>query len=324
MHSLLTKFSKTAAESEFTRSQAFTDDGDLYSYDATSWGSQAGFGNLSHGIPSFEIPEVADPSAFLRMYTNDAADPNCRIKINHGTTTLAFCFQGGVIVAVDSRATAGSVVASGTVKKVVEINPYLLGTLAGTAADCQYWETYLGMHCRLHELRNGERISVAAASKYLSNVVYSYKGMGLGMGTMICGWDKTGPSVYYVDSDGSRMKGNLFSVGSGSTHAYGVLDQGYRWDLTVPEACELGRRSIYAAGHRDAYTGNSCNLYHVEESGWRFVGNYDISTMHYEGPGDVPGADRTAYGYDVRVAGRSSANPPEPVACEAELTMSDA
>ena len=49
------------------------------------------------------------------------------------------------------------------------------------AADCQYWETYLGMQCRLHELRNRERISVAAASKYLSNLVYSYKGMGLSM-----------------------------------------------------------------------------------------------------------------------------------------------
>ena len=59
------------------------------------------------------------------------------------------------------------------------------------AADCQYWETYLGIQCRLHELRNRERISVAAASKYLSNLVYSYKGMGLSMGTMICGWDKT-------------------------------------------------------------------------------------------------------------------------------------
>jgi 20S proteasome subunit beta 5 len=77
-------------------------------------------------------------------------------------------------------------------------------------ADCQYWETYLGIHCRLHELRNRERISVSAASKYLSNLVYSYKGMGLSMvsysviyrclmssqytclqGTMICGWDKT-------------------------------------------------------------------------------------------------------------------------------------
>ena len=33
----------------------------------------------------------------------------------------------------------------------------------------------------LHELRNGERISVAAASKTLGNIVYSYKGMGLSM-----------------------------------------------------------------------------------------------------------------------------------------------
>ena len=63
--------------------------------------------------------------------------------------------------------------------------------LTPPSADCQYWETYLGIQCRLHELRNHERISVAAASKYLSNLVYSYKGMGLSMGTMICGWDKT-------------------------------------------------------------------------------------------------------------------------------------
>ena len=54
------------------------------------------------------------------------------------------------------------------------------------AADCQFWETYLGMQCRLHELRNKERISVAAASKYLSNLVYSYKGMGLSMVCLIC------------------------------------------------------------------------------------------------------------------------------------------
>lgn len=52
---------------------------------------------------------------------------------------------------------------------------------AELTADCQYWETYLGIQCRLHELRNRERISVAAASKYLSNLVYSYKGMGLSM-----------------------------------------------------------------------------------------------------------------------------------------------
>jgi len=83
-------------------------------------------------------------------------------------------------------------------------------------------ETYLGKECRLHELRNKERISVAAASKLLSNIVYGYKGMGLSMGTMICGWDKTGPTIFYVDSDGNRVKGDAFCVGSGQTFAYGT------------------------------------------------------------------------------------------------------
>ena len=36
------------------------------------------------------------------------------------------------------------------------------------------------------------RISVAAASKLLSNIAYNYKGMGLSMGVMVAGYDKRG------------------------------------------------------------------------------------------------------------------------------------
>lgn len=143
-------------------------------------------------------------------------------------------------------------------------------------------ETYLGMRCRMHELRNKERISVAAASKILANIVYEYKGQGLSMGTMICGWDKTGPAIFYVDNDGTRLKGDVFAVGSGATFAYGVLDQGYHWDLTDAEAQELGRRAIVAAGHRDAYSGNTNNLFHVREDGWEFLGNKDVSELWYK------------------------------------------
>ena len=39
---------------------------------------------------------------------------------------------------------------------------------------------------------------------------------------MICGWDKTGPTIFYVDSDGNRLKGDAFCVGSGQTFAYGT------------------------------------------------------------------------------------------------------
>ena len=42
-------------------------------------------------------------------------------------------------------------------------------------------------------------------------------------------------------------------------YAYGVLDSGYKWDLTVEEAIDLGRRSIYHATHRDAYSGGVVN-----------------------------------------------------------------
>eukprot|EP01012_Entosiphon_sulcatum_P050878 TRINITY_DN69833_c0_g1_i1.p1 TRINITY_DN69833_c0_g1~~TRINITY_DN69833_c0_g1_i1.p1 ORF type:complete len:269 (+),score=50.28 TRINITY_DN69833_c0_g1_i1:50-808(+) len=190
------------------------------------------------------------------------------LTMKKGTTTLGFKFKGGVLLAVDSRASSGQYVASGTVKKILEINEYMLGTMAGGAADCQYWERWLGKECRLWELRNRERITVAAASKILSNVTYSYRNMGLSMGTMVAGWDKFGPQLYYVDDDGARLKNDLFSVGSGSIYAYGVLDQGYKWDLTVEEAVELGRTAISHATHRDAGSGSWINVYHIHQGGW--------------------------------------------------------
>jgi hypothetical protein len=137
------------------------------------------------------------------------------------------------------------------------------------------------MQCRLHELRHKRRISVAAASKILANLVYSYKGMGLSMGTMCAGVTPTeGPALYYVDNDGTRLAGNLFCVGSGQTFAYGVLDAEYNYDMSEEEALELGKRSILAATHRDAFSGGYINLYHVKEEGWVKHGFMDTSELH--------------------------------------------
>jgi len=229
----------------------------------------------------FQVPSNYDPSIHLRHVMGNECENAPRIEFNHGTTTLAFKFQGGVVVAVDSRATAGPYIASQTVKKVIEINPYLLGTMAGGAADCSFWERVLAQQCRLYELRNKERISVAAASKLLTNIVYGYKGMGLSMGTMICGWDKKGPGLYYVDSDGTRFTDNLISCGSGSTYAYGVMDSGYKYNMTQAEALDLGKRAIYHATHRDAYSGGTVNIYLMQQSGWTKVSADDVYDLHY-------------------------------------------
>ncbi|XP_035211047.1 proteasome subunit beta type-5-like [Stegodyphus dumicola] len=135
---------------------------------------------------------------------------------------------------------------------------------------------------RIYELRNRERISVAAASKLLANIMFNYKGMGLSMGVMISGWDKRGPGLYYVDSEGNRFPGQIFAVGSGATYAYGVMDSGYSYDMEDEEAYELGRRSIYHATHRDAYSGGIIRVYHVREVGWKKISEEDCTDLHYK------------------------------------------
>jgi len=228
------------------------------------------------------LPPFSEPSVNLGKVLKDEDGSDIPMHFNHGTTTLGFKYQGGVILAVDSRATGGMYIGSGTVKKIIEINKFLLGTMAGGAADCVYWERVLSKQCRLYQLRNRERISVAAASKLLSNQAYNYKGMGLSMGVMIAGYDKKGPGLYYVDSDGTRTSGEVFSVGSGSIFAYGVLDKGYRYDLTDEQAYDLGRRSIYHATFRDAASGGIVRVYHMKPTGYEIISEEDCKDLHYK------------------------------------------
>uniref|UniRef100_A0A7S0QCX3 Proteasome subunit beta n=1 Tax=Cryptomonas curvata TaxID=233186 RepID=A0A7S0QCX3_9CRYP len=244
---------------------------------------------LTDSPSSFLLPGIRHEDLLAGAFTGSGdAEHDQALKFLHGTTTLGFVFSGGIIIAVDSRASMGSYVGSQTVKKCIEITPYLLGTMAGGAADCQYWERHLGRLCRLYELRNKERISVAAASKLLHNIMYSYKGYGLSMGTMIAGWDKgLGPSLYYCDSEGTRVQGQKFSVGSGSPYAWGVLDEGFKHEMGIEEACELGRRAIYHATFRDAYSGGRVSVFHVHEEGWTKISMDDVEGLHWKYEAEV-------------------------------------
>lgn len=236
---------------------------------------------LEHGkkylIPSLSIDN--------RLKLSDTIDEVTRekIKINlfKGTTTAAFIYKNGIVVCADSRATGGEFIFSGTVRKIIPINSYILGTMAGGAADCAYWERLLAEQCRLYELRNREPISVAAASKLLANMLYNYKGMGLSLGTMISGWDpKRGPQIYMVDNDARRLQGQMFSVGSGSVYAYGILDKEYRFDMTDEEAYNLGRRAIFHATHRDSASGGNVRVYAIHKEGWKVISEEDNSILY--------------------------------------------
>merc|ERR1719336_3389383 len=90
--------------------------------------------------------------------------------------------------------------------------------------------------------------------------------------------------MYFVLDNGDRAEcKEKISTGSGSTFAYGVLDAGWRHDLSVDEAVELGKRAIYHAQHRDGASGGVCRVYHIHEKGWtKKIAGEDATKMHWE------------------------------------------
>ncbi|XP_030369236.1 proteasome subunit beta type-5-like isoform X2 [Scaptodrosophila lebanonensis] len=206
------------------------------------------------------------------------------MEFKHGTTTLGFIYQGGIILCVDSRSTSGDFIGSQHMKKIIELNDYMLITMAGGAADCTYWDRVLAKECRMYELRYGKRITVISAANMLANTIHQYRDMGLSMGMMLAGFDGDIPKLIYLDSEGYLVDHTEFAVGSGSTLALGLLDTFFKWDMTDREAYDLACRSICNAAHRDAYSGGIVRLYHVTADGWKNINNTDCCDLfeHFE------------------------------------------
>ncbi|KAM6921994.1 proteasome subunit beta type-11b [Xenentodon cancila] len=200
--------------------------------------------------------------------------------MSHGTTTLAFIFQGGVLAAADTRSSCSGLVACPASQKILPIHSHLVGTTSGTSADCALWKRILARELRLYQLRHGRRLSTGGAAKLLSHMLHPFKGTELCVAATLCGWD-AGPSLFYVCSDGSRFQGTLFSVGSGSPYAYSILDQGVQWGLTVGEATAIAREAVYRATYRDAYSGNCVDIYHVTSKGWTRRTREDLKEEFY-------------------------------------------
>ncbi|XP_037105625.1 proteasome subunit beta type-11-like [Syngnathus acus] len=201
--------------------------------------------------------------------------------MSHGTTTLAFTFQGGVVAAADTRSSCNGLVASPDAEKVKPIHSHLVATSSGTSADCAFWKRILARELHLYRLRHGRLLSTAGAAKLLWHMLLPFKGTELCVGTILCGWDASGPAIFYICSDGTRLRGTLFSVGSGSPYAYGVLDQAVEWGMTAEEATRVAREAVHRATHRDAYSGNCVDIYRVTSTGWTRREREDLKDEYY-------------------------------------------
>jgi proteasome endopeptidase complex, beta component (EC 3.4.25.1). Threonine peptidase. MEROPS family T01A len=176
-----------------------------------------------------------------------------------GTTTVGLVAGDYVVLAADKRATAGFMIASRRVKKVVRLTDYAVMTMAGLVADAQMLADILRGEARLYELDTGSRMSVKGIAVLLSNILFSYKALPFIVQVLIGGYDSK-PRLYLLDLFGSITEEKLAATGSGSPVAYGVLEQHYREDLSLDEAVKIVTAAIRASTLRDAASGDGVDV----------------------------------------------------------------
>ncbi len=176
------------------------------------------------------------------------------------TTTVGLVVGDYVVLAADKRATAGTMVAHSRVMKIQKIDDHVAMTISGLVADAQYIVEQARYMSRKYSLEMGKPISIRSLASQISLILQAYLRMSPFIVQLIIGGYDKAPHIYYVDLFGSLSEEKYIATGSGSPVAYGVLESGYREDLSLEEAKELAYRAVKVATERDSYSGEGVDI----------------------------------------------------------------
>jgi proteasome beta subunit len=179
------------------------------------------------------------------------------------TTTIGFIVGNVVVLATDTRATAGFFVAHRIAKKIHKISDYIAMTIAGRVADAQALVDLMRANVRHFEVTQGRRMQVRALATLLSTYMFYYRFFPYQTQLLVGGVDDSGPQLFNVDPLGGVTEEKVISTGSGSPVALGVLEAEYREDLSIDEAVELAYKAVAVAIRRDIGSGDSIDVAYI-------------------------------------------------------------
>ncbi len=172
-----------------------------------------------------------------------------------GTTTLGMVCKEGVVIATETRATMGTLIAHKATKKLYKIDEHLALATAGLVGDLQLLARYLSAEANLYRLKRDKKMPVKSAATLMSNILNQRKFFPYYVQLILGGVDSTGGHVYSLDAAGGAIPDKYTSGGSGSPYVYGVMEDSYKDDLTVDEGIDIAIRAITAAKSRDSASG---------------------------------------------------------------------
>jgi len=185
-----------------------------------------------------------------------------------GTTTVGIICNGGVVLATESQATMGYLVASHRAPKIHKITDHIAMTISGSVADAQQIIRIIRANVNLRRLELGRELSVRAVSQLTAILLFQNRLFPYITMLIVGGVDEEGPHIFTLDPLGSLLEEDKFAAtGSGSVIAYGVLEDGYRENMPIEEAVELAKRAVKAARRRDIASGGKIQVAVITKDG---------------------------------------------------------
>jgi len=181
-----------------------------------------------------------------------------------GTTIVGCIFDGGVVIAADTRATSGPIVADKNCEKLHFISPQIWCAGAGTAADTEFTTALISSQLELHALSTGRKPRVVTCMTMLKQHLFQYQGH-IGAYLVVAGVDPTGVGLFTVHAHGSTDKLPYVTMGSGSLAAMSVFETQWKPNMTRQEAIDLAAEAIKAGIFNDLGSGSNVDVCVIAE-----------------------------------------------------------
>jgi proteasome beta subunit len=194
---------------------------------------------------------------------------NLGSAVYHGTTTVGLVCSDGVVLATDTRVTAGGFIAHKRGKKLLRIDDNIAMTISGGVADAQNVVDTLKYYANLYRIEKRRPMPVKAAAQVVSNVLFSSRLYPFIADVLVGGVDNAGGSLFNVDFFGSMNQEKMIATGSGSPVAYGILEAEFKEGMSAAKAYPLAAKAIIAATRRNVATGDHFDVAILDKEGFK-------------------------------------------------------
>lgn len=175
----------------------------------------------------------------------------------------------GVVLATDTRVTAGGFIAHKRGKKLLRVDDNLAMTISGGVADAQNVVDILRYYANLYRVEKLRLMPVKSAAQMVSNVLFSSRIYPLLADVLVGGVDDSGGSMYEVDFFGGVNGAKMVATGSGSPVAYGILESEFKENMPVTKVYPIAAKAIVSAMRRNVATGDHFDVALIDRSGFR-------------------------------------------------------